>query len=80
MAVATTIRRDAQNSQKYGQVNIYLDNPATVVAGMPLTIGGDLVLTVVHELPNGGFQCELTGPFPRGHGRLLIHKGDAVTG
>jgi hypothetical protein len=79
MAVATTIRRDAQNSQKYGLTNIYLDNPATVVAGMPLTVGGDLVLTVVHELPNGGFQCEVTS-CPRGHARLLIHKGDAVTG
>jgi hypothetical protein len=80
MAVATTVRRDTTNNQKYGLVNLYLINSGTAAPGGTLTVGGDLTLTIVHELPNNGWQCEVTGPLPRGHAHLILHNGEAVTG
>lgn len=79
MAVATTVRKDARNPSLYGTVNLRVIDPTNVVAGSVLTIGGDLVLTVVHELPNNSFKTEVT-TCPRGHGHLLIQRGETVTG
>jgi len=79
MAIATTIRRAAFNTNYMGWVNVSLVSGAGVSAATPLTIAGDLVLTPQQELPNLGWKCRITST-PPGCSRLIIRPGDTVTG
>jgi hypothetical protein len=79
MAIATTVARNAYNSGYQGTVNLRVASPTGISAGTVLTVAGDLGLTVVHELPNNAFKCEVTQT-PPGNGRLIIRSGDTVTG
>ncbi len=79
MAVATTIRRPSFNTGYYGTINLYPVSSTGIAAGGVLTIAGDLGLTVIHELPNGGWKTEVTAT-PPGSGRLIVRQGDTVTG
>jgi hypothetical protein len=49
------------------------------VAGQTLTLAGDLVVTILHELPNFGWKCQVTTT-PPGNARLRVKLGDTVTG
>lgn len=80
MAIATTVVREVTNPGLYGQLNLRVANPATIVAGTVLTVATDLTLTVIHELPYNEFQCEVSGTSARGKNRMILHTGDPVTG
>jgi hypothetical protein len=79
MPIATTVARNVANPGYQGTVNLRVASTAGISAATPLTVGGDLVLTPVHELPFNAFKCEVTGT-PRGSNRMIIRAGDAVTG
>jgi hypothetical protein len=80
MAVATTMRRGAFNQCYRSTMNIYVNSSAGIVPGGLLTLAGDVVVTVIHELPHLGWKTEVTGLPPRGSTRLRIKKNDSVTG
>ena len=79
MAVATTMRRGADNRFKYATMNIYVISNTGISAGMPLTLSGDLVVTTVHDLPYLGWKCKVT-TMPVTGGRHRVKQGDTVTG
>ena len=79
MAVATTMRRGADNRGYQSTMNIYPLSSTGIAVGGILTLSGDLGVTVLHALPNGGWKTEVTNT-PRGASRLRVRLGDAVTG
>jgi hypothetical protein len=79
MAIATTVSRATYNNGFQGTVNLRVASTAGILVTTPLTIGGDLVVTPIHELPFGAWKCEITGT-PRGSNRMIIRAGDTVTG
>jgi hypothetical protein len=80
MAIATTMRRGAFNHCYHGEMNIYLASQAVGVPGQVLTLAGDVLVTIIHELPHFGWATRVTTLPPRGSTRLRIKKGDTVTG
>jgi hypothetical protein len=79
MAVNTTMIRGSDNRSLGAWMNIYLTTQAVGVAGQTLTLAGDLIVTILHELPNFGWKVRVTTT-PPGNTRLRVKKGDTVVG
>ncbi|HXM29765.1 MAG TPA: hypothetical protein VN957_27320 [Chthoniobacterales bacterium] len=79
MPISTTVARNNFNTGWYGTINLRVASTAGILTSTPLTVGGDLVLQPVHELPSSAWKCEVIAT-PRGSDRLIIRTGDTVTG